>query len=155
MLRTLPLDRIQELRDVAPYYYEWLQHPADDPFWNFAELRSKYGRTRAAVLNLSGWNDDNYGPEGATTNFVGWSTNGPAVFALRSVSAANAATEGQPAGPERPPQTLPFFDHFLPNGGVGDDFLLILAILLEVVDVCRRFGFPVSLSSSARCGSFG
>jgi len=71
VLRTLPLDRIQELRDVAPYYYEWLHHPADDPFWNFAELRNKYGRTRAAVLNLSGWNDDNYGPEGATTNFVG------------------------------------------------------------------------------------
>ena len=25
----------------------------------------------AAVLNFSGWYDDNYGPEGATTNFAG------------------------------------------------------------------------------------
>ena len=32
---------------------------------------NKYGRTRAAVLNLSGWNDDNYGPEGAITNYLG------------------------------------------------------------------------------------
>ena len=71
MVATLPLDRLSELRDVAPYYYDWLRHPPDDPFWNFAELRNKYGRTNAAVLNLSGWNDDNYGPEGAITNFLG------------------------------------------------------------------------------------
>ena len=71
MAATLPLDRLAELREVAPYYYDWLRHPPEDPFWNFAELRNKYGRTNAAVLNLSGWNDDNYGPEGAITNFLG------------------------------------------------------------------------------------
>jgi hypothetical protein len=71
VLGTLPLDHLHELRDVAPYYYEWLHHPPEDPFWDFAELRNKYGRTRAAVLNLSGWHDDNYGPEGATTNYAG------------------------------------------------------------------------------------
>lgn len=71
MLRTLPLNALTELRDVAPYYYDWLGHPPEDPFWNFAELRGKYSRTRAAVLNLSGWHDDNYGPEGAITNFSG------------------------------------------------------------------------------------
>jgi hypothetical protein len=68
---TLPLDQLEEFRDVAPYYFDWLHHPPDDPFWNFAELRGKYSRTQAAVLNLSGWHDDNYGPEGATTNFAG------------------------------------------------------------------------------------
>ena len=61
----------RSLRDIAPYYYDWLHHPPEDPFWNFAELRNKYDRTRAAVLNLSGWNDDNYGPEGAITNYLG------------------------------------------------------------------------------------
>jgi hypothetical protein len=71
MRRTLPLNALAELRDVAPYYYDWLRHPPEDPFWNFAELRGKYSRTRAAVLNLSGWHDDNYGPEGAITNFLG------------------------------------------------------------------------------------
>lgn len=71
MQGTLPLDRLEELRDVASYYYDWLHHPPDDPFWDFAELRGKYSRTQAAVLNLSGWHDDNYGPEGATTNFAG------------------------------------------------------------------------------------
>ena len=32
---------------------------------------TKYDRVQAAVLNLSGWYDEAYGPEGATTNFNG------------------------------------------------------------------------------------
>jgi len=71
MRDTLPLDAFDALNDVAPYYADWLHHPPEDPFWGFAELRGKYSRTDAAVLNLSGWHDDNYGPEGATTNFRG------------------------------------------------------------------------------------
>jgi uncharacterized protein len=71
MLNTLPLDQLEELRGIAPYYYDWLAHPFDDPWWDWCELRNKYGRVHAAVLNLSGWYDDNYGPEGATTNFAG------------------------------------------------------------------------------------
>jgi len=71
MRNTLPLRDLAELKDVAPYYYDWLSHPPDDPWWNWCELRDKYSRVHAAVLNLSGWYDDNYGPEGATTNFNG------------------------------------------------------------------------------------
>lgn len=71
MLATLPLSQLQALRGIAPYYYDWLSHPPEDPWWDWCELRGKYGRTQAAVLNLSGWYDDNYGPEGATTNFTG------------------------------------------------------------------------------------
>ena len=71
MLNTLPLDQLEELRGIAPYYYDWLSHPFDDPWWDWCELRNKYGRVHAAVLNFSAWYDDNYGPEGATTNFTG------------------------------------------------------------------------------------
>jgi uncharacterized protein len=71
MLNTLPLNQLEELRSVAPYYYDWLSHHPEDPWWDWAELRNKYGRVNAAVLNLSAWYDDNYGPEGATTNFNG------------------------------------------------------------------------------------
>jgi uncharacterized protein len=70
-LNTLPLDQLQELRGIAPYYYDWLSHPIDDPWWDWCDLRNKYGGVHAAVLNFSGWYDDNYGPEGATTNFAG------------------------------------------------------------------------------------
>lgn len=70
-LWTLPLDSLPQLRGIAPFYYEWLRHPPDDPWWNWAELRDKYMRVHAAVLNLSGWYDEDYGPEGATTNLLG------------------------------------------------------------------------------------
>ncbi len=71
MLNTLPLLDVKPLQQAAPYYFDWLQHPPEDPWWNWSELRGKYSRTHAAVLNLSAWYDDNYGPEGATTNFAG------------------------------------------------------------------------------------
>jgi uncharacterized protein len=71
MLGTLPLNQLEQLRGVAPYYYDWLSHPPEDRWWEWCELHGKYNRTSAAVLNLSAWYDDNYGPEGATTNFAG------------------------------------------------------------------------------------
>jgi uncharacterized protein len=67
----LPLRDLPDLKDVAPFYYEWLGHPPADPWWEWAELRNKYERVHAAVLNLSGWYDEAYGPDGATTNFRG------------------------------------------------------------------------------------
>jgi uncharacterized protein len=67
----LPLHDLPDLKLAAPFYYEWMMHPAADPWWDFAELRGKYAQVQAAVLNLSGWYDEAYGPDGATTNFNG------------------------------------------------------------------------------------
>jgi putative CocE/NonD family hydrolase len=67
----LPLRELPYLRKEAPYYFEWLAHPPEDPWWDWAELRGRYGQVSAAVLNLSGWYDDAYGVEGAATNFIG------------------------------------------------------------------------------------
>jgi uncharacterized protein len=71
MLSEVPLNKLSELQGIAPYYYDWLSHPPEDPWWGWAELRNKYANVHASVLNLSAWYDDNYGPEGATTNFQG------------------------------------------------------------------------------------
>ncbi len=70
-LKTVPLIAMKDFESVAPWYYDWLRHPPDDPWWNWAELRGKYGRTSAAVLNFSGWYDEAYGPHGAVNNYVG------------------------------------------------------------------------------------
>lgn len=67
----LPLRDLPWLRKEAPYYFEWLAHPPEDPWWDWAKLRGRYDRVAAAVLNLSGWYDDAYGVEGAATNHVG------------------------------------------------------------------------------------
>ena len=67
----VPLSGLPDLKDIAPSYYEWLKHPPTDAWWDWAEIRGKYDKVTAAVLNLSGWYDEDYGPEGATTNFNG------------------------------------------------------------------------------------
>ncbi|HEY1434254.1 MAG TPA: CocE/NonD family hydrolase, partial [Thermoanaerobaculia bacterium] len=68
----LPLTDIPEFRGgVAPYYFDWLAHRPDEAYWDWAELRGRYDRVGAAVLNFSGWHDETYGPEGAITNFLG------------------------------------------------------------------------------------
>jgi putative CocE/NonD family hydrolase len=69
--QRLPLSALPELRAVAPFYFEWLRHPPYDPSWDWAEIRGHYERVGAAVLNLSGWYDEAYGPEGAAANFNG------------------------------------------------------------------------------------
>ncbi len=67
----LPLMALDELKNISPWYFEWMRHEPQDAWWEWCELRGKYDRTDAAVLNLSGWYDEAYGPEGATTNFSG------------------------------------------------------------------------------------
>ena len=71
MQKFLPMNALPDLKEVAPFYYEWLAHAPADPWWDWAELRGKYDRVHAAVLNISGWYDEAYGPDGATTNFNG------------------------------------------------------------------------------------
>ncbi len=67
----LPLRDLPDLKQAAPFYYQWLAHPPADSWWDWAELRNKYDRVHCAVLNFSGWYDEAYGPDGATTNFNG------------------------------------------------------------------------------------
>ena len=134
MLYTVPLDQLEELRGIAPYYYDWLKHPYDDPWWDWCDLRNKYGRVHAAVLNFSGWYDDNYGPEGATTNFAGLlkaradASNpethlliGPWVHGVASTGKTKSGERefGAPAAIDYDEVVLRWMDHYLrsaPNG---------------------------------------
>jgi putative CocE/NonD family hydrolase len=59
------------LARIAPWLFDWQKHPPFDPWWSWADLTDKYARTNAAVLSISGWHDDAYGPDGATRNFAG------------------------------------------------------------------------------------
>jgi len=68
---AFPLLDLTAFKGVADWYYEWMRHPPYDPWWQWAELSGKYARVSAAVLNISGWHDEMYGPAGATMNFSG------------------------------------------------------------------------------------
>jgi putative CocE/NonD family hydrolase len=66
-----PLLTLPDFQGVAPWYYEWMRHPPGDPWWDWARLEGRYGDVGAAVLNISGWFDEPYGPRGAATNYNG------------------------------------------------------------------------------------
>lgn len=127
-VRELPLASLVELQGIAPYYYEWVRHPADDPWWDWCELGDKYDRVHAAVLNFSAWYDDNYGPEGATTNFAGLLKArggqrdprthlvlGPWVHGVDSTAKANAAERvfGPAATIDYDEVVLHWLDHYV------------------------------------------
>ncbi|MGH7512393.1 MAG: CocE/NonD family hydrolase [Gemmatimonadales bacterium] len=69
--RHRPLLTLPDFQDVAPWYYEWMRHPPRDPWWSWATLDGHYDQVGAAVLNLSGWFDEMYGPSGAVANYQG------------------------------------------------------------------------------------
>ena len=66
-----PLLTLPDFQGVAPWYYEWMRHPPGDSWWDWARLEGRYGDVGAAVLNISGWFDEPYGPLGAATNYSG------------------------------------------------------------------------------------
>jgi putative CocE/NonD family hydrolase len=69
--RFRPLLALPDFKGVAPWYYEWMRHPPGAPWWDWTKLEGRYGGVKAAVLNLSGWFDEPYGPSGAVENFQG------------------------------------------------------------------------------------
>ncbi|MEZ5415812.1 MAG: CocE/NonD family hydrolase [Vicinamibacterales bacterium] len=84
--RFLPRLDLPALKGVAGWYYDWMRHGPYDPWWQWAELTGRYPRVSAAVLNISGWHDEMYGPIGATTNFAG-------LVASRAGDARSARTQ--------------------------------------------------------------
>ncbi len=81
----LPLRNFPVLKEVAPWYFEWLEHPDDGPYWDFADVTKAHPRIAVPALNFSAWYDSNYGPLGAIANFNG----------LRDKAATEIARRGQ------------------------------------------------------------
>jgi len=129
-----PLGELPYLRREAPYYFEWLEHPPEDSWWDWAELRGQYGGISAAVLNLSGWHDATYGPEGAISNFNGISASRHDQVSARThlilgpwqhgVAATGRTRVGEldfgaDAGIDYDEVILRFFDHYLRGNDTG------------------------------------
>lgn len=93
--RFLPRLDLPAFKGVAEWYYEWMRHGPYDPWWQWAELSGRYERVSAAVLNISGWHDEMYGPIGATTNFTGLvASRGGTVRAARTQLVIGPWTHG-------------------------------------------------------------
>ena len=57
MARHLPLNDMPALRQVADYYYDWLNHTTYDDYWKAISPREKFDRVTVPALNQGGWYD--------------------------------------------------------------------------------------------------
>ena len=95
-LRHVPLNTLALLKDVAPYYFEWLDHPEDGPYWDFANIEGRHDRVRVPAMNFSGWHDEGYGPVGAIRNFTGMRLRGATAAARDPHLIIGPWTHGEP-----------------------------------------------------------
>jgi putative CocE/NonD family hydrolase len=96
-LRRVPLKGHPALAGVTPFYDEWLAHPEDGPFWDFANIERRYGSVRVPIFNFSGWHDEGYGPIGATRNFAGLRSQGATELARSPRLIIGPWVHGEPA----------------------------------------------------------
>ena len=56
---SLPLREFPPLRgdDLAPYFFEWLDHPTRDEYWQRPGLRVRYDQIEVPALHVTGWYD--------------------------------------------------------------------------------------------------
>lgn len=73
-MRLLPLRELPLFRTGAPYFYEWLAHPADDAYWRKLNIEDHHQRINVPALNIGGWYDIFQG--GTLRNFAGMRAGG-------------------------------------------------------------------------------
>ncbi|HET9894542.1 MAG TPA: CocE/NonD family hydrolase [Streptosporangiaceae bacterium] len=74
LYRRLPLRGLAELRELAPYYDEWLSHPSYDDFWRATAPRESYDRITVPALNIGAWHD--LFLQGTLANYTGMKAHG-------------------------------------------------------------------------------
>jgi putative CocE/NonD family hydrolase len=73
---TLPLQDLPLLEEhnLAPYYYDWLQHPTDDAYWRQWSIESQHDKVTVPALHVGGWYDIFLG--GTLRNYLGMRQSG-------------------------------------------------------------------------------
>ena len=68
-LKDLPIFRLG-----APYFFDWLEHPAYDAFWRKIDIETFHERIDVPAFNIGGWYDIFLG--GTLRNFIGMGARG-------------------------------------------------------------------------------
>ncbi len=55
--RHLPLNDLPPLKGMADWYFEWLEHPANEPFWQSTDIGTMYSEVDVPILHWNGWFD--------------------------------------------------------------------------------------------------
>jgi uncharacterized protein len=70
-LSTYPFFRSERL---APYYYDWLDHPSNDGYWSKWSIERRHHAVMVPAFHLGGWHDVFLG--GTLRNFIGMKKSG-------------------------------------------------------------------------------
>lgn len=81
--RRLPLDDLDGLEELVPYYREWLDHDLRDDWWRQTAPNERYGSVTVPALHVGGWYD--IFAAGTIENFT----------RLRADAGTEAARQGQ------------------------------------------------------------
>lgn len=73
-MEFLPLAEFPMFRAGAPYFFDWLAHPAYDDYWRNVCIEEKHSQIEVPALNLGGWYDIFQG--GTIRNFLGMRARG-------------------------------------------------------------------------------
>jgi hypothetical protein len=79
----LPLGGFPMFQAGAPYFFDWLKHPAYDDYWRKLSIEERHAKIEVPALNIGGWYDTFQG--GTLRNFSG----------MRAKGASDAARSGQ------------------------------------------------------------
>lgn len=81
LYRRLPLRGVAEIREVAPYYLDWLDHPTYDGYWRATAPCESYPSIKVPALNMGGWYD--LFLKGTLANYTGMKQHGGTAEARR------------------------------------------------------------------------
>ena len=56
-ISQVPLADLPDLRDLAPYYYEWLEHPNYDEYWAEVDVETQWDKVNVPALITGAWGD--------------------------------------------------------------------------------------------------
>jgi putative CocE/NonD family hydrolase len=82
-MKHLPLKDFPMFTVGAPYFFDWLNHPAYDEYWRKVCIEEHHAKINVPALNIGGWYDIFQG--GTLRNFLG----------MRAKGASDAARAGQ------------------------------------------------------------
>lgn len=73
---TLPIGELfpsEEFKNIAPYFYDWLDNPTRNDYWRKNSVQENYSKINTPCLHLSGWYDTFV--EGLLRNYQGIKQN--------------------------------------------------------------------------------
>lgn len=72
--RYLPLKEFPLFGEAAPYFYDWIAHPADDEYWAQWNIETRHSTISVPACNVGGWYDIFLG--GTIRNYLGMRERG-------------------------------------------------------------------------------